>query len=999
MRVAYLNVNGLAIDKLKALENSFTEYDILFLAETWHCSVDESATHPCFIAQTRKPSSRRLNSRYGNGIAVFCNPLVRAHVSIECIQEYYITISVAGKKVSGLYLPPSLSDETVNCILGHMRYSDVLIGDINVAFGSAFKCKVSGPPGRKSLFENFILCHGYNHLKPVTGETKWDHVLTKSEGDMEVLPAPISTDHPLVCLEIEMGPVTPMFLVDKKETRRFFLHPLNSDETRERLRSKYSELTGDFERMVQQVEERLPRLTVKQRSLEIDKLEASLCNTVRDAAEAVLGSYSVTAAKNQPDKLLKKLRETQSHVSAVRLFKRLNRTTAFRLSASDPAKDLKQEVVDHFANVYTSPNLELPKQQGPSSLEGFFDPRLKLSQDTTERFGIGDRDWVKFFQSSAIRDFFWKYDLAKSCGLDGIHTRIIRGLMSQPGEPQLQLLEKHLGLLFCLCALTGLTPLRWNKGLLYALPKSPEAKHIPECRPVALTAMFRRAFEALSLKAIWSDERCAGMRKFHPTQAGFRMGHSTLLQAALSNDMAFMAKRPLRCFIDFKQAYDKVPLELLIRKLVSAGTPPVLTSLVISLFSRCSHQVCVNGSLTEEIPVFSGLFQGSLLSPLLFLRFIDDLAERLAEGSTPAVPNSLLFADDVQLLPLTPRQLQDQCDIVTSWSDENCMVVGIGKCGILGNCDMSIMLQRQEVPHVQVYKYLGFMHKGFGIDMVAHVETNALKASKTLAACMRNSSDWPEWLKLTLFKTFVRPQLEYGAQLMANHLDLLGPLTRVQLEAVKWILPYSPQPVSSMGVLALPPMETRVMGLAALFSEHCQNMALDHPARRFSAEILGPGPWASGVIIPRAVANPLYANLVATKGPDMSVRKALKRWTLQQIETKSAVARYISRSSRRNTYGPDKTLYWKDKTLRQRALSWRVGSFAFNLPCPEGHRFTRACVRRCVYKEWEPELPLRKKPPDPPSSYCFIDDLINLQQEQEAGEALQTLLDILEMLK
>jgi hypothetical protein len=202
-----------------------------------------------------------------------------------------------------------------------------------------------------------------------------------------------------------------------------------------------------------------------------------------------------------------------------------------------------------------------------------------------------------------------------------------------------------------------------------------------------------------------------------------------------------------------------------------------------------------------------------------------------------------------------------------------------------------------------------------------------------------------------------------------------------------------------MGVLALPTMETRTMKLAALFSGHCYNMAPDHPARRFSAEVLGPGPWASGVIIPRAVANPLYASILSTKGPDITVRKAMKRWTLQQIESKSAVARYIPRSSRRNFYGPDKTLYWKDKTLRQRALSWRVGSFAFSHPCPEGHMFTRACVRRCIYKEWEPELPLRKKPPDPPRPYCFIDDLINLQMEKETGESLQSLLELLELLK
>jgi hypothetical protein len=731
----------------------------------------------------------------------------------------------------------------------------------------------------------------------------------------------------------------------------------------------------------------------------MDNLEDFLCNTIRNTAEVVLGSYSVTAMKNQPDTLLQRLDETHSHLSAVRMFKRLNRNTAFKLNAADPSKGLHKEVMEHFANVYAPPAIDTPVYNGRDLLEGFFDSRMKLTQDTTERFGVGSRTWLHYVHWKNVKEFFWKYNVAKSCGLDGIHTRIIRALMSDPTESEPQLLEMHLSLLFQLSMLTGITPLRWNKGLVFALPKSPEAQYISDCRPVALTAMFRRAFEALVYKAIWDDGECERMRQFHPTQAGFRKGHSTLLQAALSSDMTYMAHKPLRCFIDFKQAYDKVPLELLIRKLVNTGTPPVLVSLIISLFSRCSHQILVNGSPTEEVPVFSGLFQGSLLSPLLFLRYIDDLAERLAEGSTPAVPNSLLFADDLQLLTPTALVLQAQCDIVTKWADDNCMVVGIRKCGIIGNCGMDIILQGQVVPLVKSYKYLGLPHSSTDIQLTAHVQACAEKAARTLAACKRNSSNWPEWLKLTLFKTFVRPQLEYGGQLMGNHLNLLGPLESVQTEAVKWILPYSPQLVSSMGVLALPNMETRIMGLAALFSEHCQNMALDHPARRFSTEILGPGPWSPGVIIPRAVANQLYANLLATKGPDMTIRKAMKRWTLQQIEQKSAVARYISRGSRRNYYGPDKTLYWKDKTLRQRALTWRVGSFACHQPCPEGHMFTRACVKRCIYTHWEPELPLRKKPPDPPRPYCFIDDFINLQLEQETGDALQDLLDLIDMLK
>ncbi len=79
-------------------------------------------------------------------------------------------------------------------------------------------------------------------------------------------------------------------------------------------------------------------------------------------------------------------------------------------------------------------------------------------------------------------------------------------------------------------------------------------------------------------------------------------------------------------------------------------------------------RVAVNGELTEQIETYRGLFQGSILSPFLFLVFIDDLTETISNASTDEWPNNLLFADDLELIAPDLRTARHVCYLVSIWS-------------------------------------------------------------------------------------------------------------------------------------------------------------------------------------------------------------------------------------------------------------------------------------------------------------------------------------------
>ena len=990
LRVKYLNINGLTKYKLESLQNTLEDADVMFLAETWHCATKETIEHPMFVGKT-PIIERRLNSRQGNGMAVFVNRFLRQNIEVTRMNEYYITIRYINTSISAVYLPPSLDENTFAGILDNIADSDVIVGDINVAFGAAFGCGMSGPPARRSIIDRLIIRHRFEHLRPISGTAKWDHVLSKIPAFFHIKDTPVPSDHPMIDAGLDVDTQGPRLHIDENPTRRYHLRKLAEADAATALRESYRGISYDFVNMARQLETDLPRLSVEQRCRRLDALEQKLVDYVQLAAESSLGSYSVNAQKKQPDVALDRLAEAKSHHAAIQMFKRGCRCASTTLASSDPTKTLEEEVADHFGRVYAPPALVVKKNPVRPAHAGMFDEKLKLSDDTLDAFGIGDRDWIRHFNADAVRAFITRYDASKACGPDSIHIKILKTLVYGP-------LEMHLAMLFQLCALTGITPSRWNQSIVYPLKKKPDAAFIAECRPIALTAMFRRAFEAILQWSIMARQDCSELRQFHATQAGFREGHSTLLHAAFSNDLATLRPRPDRVFIDFKQAYDRVPLDLLVKKLQQRNTPAVVMSLIISMFSRCSIRVAINGQQSRSIDLCTGLFQGSLLAPFLFLVFIDDLALALSVDSTPAIPNALLFADDLELQGVGDR-LQSLCNIVTEWADANCMTVGIAKCGHLGPEELVLYVQRQPIPHVNRYPYLGFPHELSGINFGAHIANMEAKARKILNACMVVGNSWPEWVKLAIYKTFIRSRLEYGGQLMVHHRDKITPLQTLQEDALKWIIPYSPHTLSTAAVTAIVPIDLRFEALAVTFTLHCTNMAEDHPARRFCVEVCGSGPWSSTLLIPRAVTlglTKMLTDLAAES--EISLHTMIRKYTLEMLERRSTIARYISTSSRRNTYGPDKTLYWTDKEMRQTALAWRVGSFGCRHYCPAGgHRFNRRCVTHCLpeLEEGMGNLPRLARPLDPPPLYCFIDDLLNLGEEERAGHCLAQLLQTL----
>jgi hypothetical protein len=376
--------------------------------------------------------------------------------------------------------------------------------------------------------------------------------------------------------------------------------------------------------------------------------------------------------------------------------------------------------------------------------------------------------------------------------------------------------------------------------------------------------------------------------------------------------------------------------------------------------------------------------------------FIDDLAERLTAQSTKPWPNNLLFADDIEIIADDFAEAQGLCDIISIWTLENGMEVGIKKCGQMGvPSGASLELSGAPIPTTSRYKYLGFIHSVNGLEIQEHVDSMTRKADSLLQQLERQGRQWAEGVKLAVYKTFVRPILDWGAQLWYHNLPNIEALEAIQKRALKWIMPFSVHASITASVVAIPPLLVRAEGLAVSFVGHCAVMPEDHPLRRLKP-LLGQGPWPNSCLSPRILKSPLRDRLLEDDGtPQIPLSTKVRMWLLDKCMELAKAGKYMSSRSRARRLGTDRTVYWKDREARQLALRWRVGSFGCRLQCPRGHGFNRGCIARGhIGATIVPYLP--HTPPDDCPLYCGIDEMINNQAEAHCRQVLSELLRTLQ---
>ena len=266
-------------------------------------------------------------------------------------------------------------------------------------------------------------------------------------------------------------------------------------------------------------------------------------------------------------------------------------------------------------------------------------------------------------------------DPHKACGPDQICPRLLREGAEIIASPLAQLFNKSLS--------DGLLPQDWVSANITPVFKKVDKQQASNYRPISLTCILCKVLEKIIHRQLYA--LLESNHVLFDSQYGFRIKRSTtaLLVMAINDWAEALNKRlSTHCvFIDFAKAFDSVPHERLLLKLQAYGICGSLLKWFRSFLTTRKQRVVVNGCYSDWSDVSSGVPQGSILGPLLFIMYINDISS--------VVQSSIkMFADDVTLYttvktPEDCKQLQNDLNSVAGWCDRWQMKLHPLKCVLL----------------------------------------------------------------------------------------------------------------------------------------------------------------------------------------------------------------------------------------------------------------------------------------------------------------------------
>ena len=260
----------------------------------------------------------------------------------------------------------------------------------------------------------------------------------------------------------------------------------------------------------------------------------------------------------------------------------------------------------------------------------------------------------------------------KSPGPDELHPRVPKEISSSITKPLYHIFKQSLD--------KGKLPSDWKTAIVSAIFKKGNKSLASNYRPVSLTSVVCKIMEKLVRKHILNHMKSQNL--FTKRQYGFIYVRSTSLQLLEVLDKwteALDNGHYVDCiYMDFQKAFDKVPHKRLLEKIKSYGiVGPTLSWIEDFLLNR-SQKVLLNGAGSEWENVTSGIPQDSVLGPILFVIYINDLPDTVES-------DSYLFADDTKIFRISKGEddketLQDDLTKLEEWSDKRLFKFHPEKC-------------------------------------------------------------------------------------------------------------------------------------------------------------------------------------------------------------------------------------------------------------------------------------------------------------------------------
>ena len=374
---------------------------------------------------------------------------------------------------------------------------------------------------------------------------------------------------------------------------------------------------------------------------------------------------------------------------------------------------------------------------------------------------------VPTFTAAEIKIVLRNLDVHKACPPNDISPFILKNCCAS--------LSPLLAIVFNRSLYDGKVPSDWKKAYVVPIFKKGDRSHVKNYRPVSLLQGVSKVLERCIVNFVYPFVSPL----LHNLQHGFLKKRSCTTQLLkVYHTIGEILDRGGQVdivYLDFSKAFDCVCHSMLLYKLEHFyGFTNGFIEWFKSYLTSRSQCVVLDGENSEWKPVTSGVPQGSILGPLLFLLFINDMPDVVTSSTTA------LFADDCKLFrEIKSAQdcilLQSDLNALHEWSNRWKMTFNPAKCKVLtiarsrSPVTFDYQIDGTNLEHVGDFKDLGVVFDET-LSFKNHINSIVSKCNRMCGFVKRSIGfNAPQKVKLTLFKTLIRPLSEYSSQVWSPH--------------------------------------------------------------------------------------------------------------------------------------------------------------------------------------------------------------------------------------
>ena len=320
----------------------------------------------------------------------------------------------------------------------------------------------------------------------------------------------------------------------------------------------------------------------------------------------------------------------------------------------------------------------------------------------------------------------------------------------------------------------GYFPSAWKHGLICPISKKPRPSVCKDFRPITMLPFMSKLLEKVCCSQI--SNYFESIHALPPTQSGFRKGFSTATSLMhLSNSVLSAFEKSevsIIVTLDFSKAFDTINHELLFAKCKYYGLSDMALKWLHSYLSGRSQSVDFNNDTSQSLPLKSGVPQGSILGPLLFISYTSDLAQHQFSSSmrTYADDTFLVASCSPTFLPETIESLNEDVSKIVQWSENNALIINPTKSKLIVADPTSRLPQENDLhlvvgdTRIEPSSHLTVL--GLTLDtkwsFESHVASKCRTAYGILRALYPHRHTLPRKLKLQLCDSLVLSIFNHG---------------------------------------------------------------------------------------------------------------------------------------------------------------------------------------------------------------------------------------------